>query len=136
MSQLTNYAESALLNHLLGIAEFTMPTTVYVAAFTSDPGETGDLTNEIDSALNYERQPITSTMSTSVDGTPSTNGSPVTFGAAATADWGTITHFAIMDDATAGAGNALMYAALTASKLIEVGDVLTIDTNQLSAALL
>ena len=55
MSALSNYSEKALLDHLLGTATFTKPTTVYVALFTASDStgdtlenlEQGILTNEV-----------------------------------------------------------------------------------------
>jgi hypothetical protein len=41
MSQMTDYLEKKLLDHTLGKAAYTMPTTVYLALFTADPGDTG-----------------------------------------------------------------------------------------------
>ena len=37
----SNYAENKVLDHLLGTATFTRPTNVFLALFTSDPGEAG-----------------------------------------------------------------------------------------------
>ena len=43
---------------------------------------------------------------------------------AATGSWGTVSHFGIFDALTSG--NLLIHGALTASKVIETGDILKI----------
>ena len=57
----------------------------------------------------------------------------------ATANYGTVTHVAIMDtDSTsdsAGAGNVLFYGALTSSKTIETGDTFQITAGSLTVSL-
>jgi len=121
MSQMTNYLEKKLLDHTLGKAAFSMPTTTYLALFTSDPGETGSLAAEV-SAGGYSRQAITSAMAATNSTTGvSNNSNVITFGPAS-ADWGTITHIGIMDASTGG--NMLLFGALTSARTIQNGDSL------------
>lgn len=132
MSQLSNYAEKKLLDHLLGKAAYTMPTTVYLALFTADPGEAGGLTAEV-TAGGYARLAITSLMTATDAATgTSTSTGAITIGPA-TAGWGTITHVAIMDAATAG--NTLLYGPLASAKTIASGDSFQMAAGQLSAVL-
>ena len=53
----------------------------------------------------------------------------------ATASWGTITHVAVCDGATAGAGNQLFYGAVTTSKTIDTGDTFQVSSGNLTVAL-
>jgi hypothetical protein len=102
MSDLSNYAENKLLDHLLGLAAFTMPTPVYLAAFTAVTDAEAGTGTEVTGG-SYARVAITSLMSAAVDGN-SSNAGVINF-PTATANWGTPTHFGIFD--AAAAGNAL-----------------------------
>jgi hypothetical protein len=128
MSAATDYLEAALLNHVLRNVAYTSPTTVYVGLFTAAPGETGGGTEV--SGNGYARQAVTF-------GAPSggtcENSAQVTFPAASGGNWGTITHFALFDASTAG--NMLIYGALTASKVINDGDVFTFPVGNLDISL-
>lgn len=128
MAAMTNYLEKRLLDHTLGKTAFSMPT-VHLALFTADPGEAGALTNEV-SAGGYARRPLTASMA-AADTTAGTssNTAAITFGPA-TADWGSITHVAVMDASTGG--NALLYGALAVSKVINNGDSLQVAAGQLT----
>lgn len=128
MSQMTNYLENKLLDHTLGKAAYTMPTTVYLALFTADPTETGSIAGEVPTGVGYSRQAITTTMSVAASGS-SANSGAITFGPA-TGSWGTVSHVGIMDASTAG--NMLLYGALSVSKTIASGDSLQIAASQLS----
>lgn len=57
MSQMTNYLENALFNHVLRDTPYTSPSTLYVALHTADPTEVG-ATGEV-SGSSYARQAIT-----------------------------------------------------------------------------
>lgn len=133
MSAMTDYLENALLDHVLGKTAFTKPSTVYLALFTSDPGETGSTAGEVATPGNdgYSRQAITSTMSAASGGS-SDNASAVTFGPA-TSNWGTVTHVGFMDASTGG--NMLMHAAMPSSKTIETNDSLQFAIGQLTASM-
>lgn len=113
----SNYLENKVLLHVFGATAYTAPTTLYVALFTSDPGETGSGTEV--SGGSYARQTIAFT----VTGNQASNTAAVEF-PTATASWGTITYAAVYD-AVSG-GNLLAYGALTTSKTIASGDVLRI----------
>ena len=56
------------------------------------------------------------------------NAADITF-PTATADWGTVTHIAIMDAATLG--NMIMHSPLDASKTIAAGDTFKINATEL-----
>jgi hypothetical protein len=113
----SNYLENKVLLHVFGATAYTAPSTLYVALFTSDPGETGSGTEV--SGGSYARQTIAFT----VTNNQASNTAAVEF-PTATGSWGTITYAAVYD-ALSG-GNLLAYGALTTSKTIASGDVLRI----------
>lgn len=115
----SNYLENKVLDHVFGGSAYTAPSTLYVGLFTSDPGEAGGGTEV--SGGSYARQTITFT----VTGSQASSSAAVEF-PTATASWGTITHAAVYD--AASAGNLLAYGALTASKTIDSGDVFRIPS--------
>ena len=59
----------------------------------------------------------------------------VTFPTATPTGYGTVSHVAIVDNATAAAGNVLFYGALTASKVVDAGDTFTIQSGSLTVTL-
>jgi len=132
MGAASNYLEAKLLDHALGTATYTKPTTVYVALHTADPGEAGSFSAEVGtSGTAYSRKSVTFAAASS--GSAASN-STVTFDAA-TSSWGTITHISITDSATAGAGNILFYGAVTSSKTIDTGDTFQITSGNLTVSL-
>jgi hypothetical protein len=115
MAALSNYLENALINATLRNTAYTSPTTVYVALFLTDPTDAGSGTEV--SGTPYARKSMA--FNAPSNGV-SVNSAAVEFDQA-TSNWGTITHFALFDALTSG--NMLYHGALTASKVIENGDV-------------
>jgi hypothetical protein len=109
----SNYLEEKLLDHLFGKAAYTAPT-IYVALFTSDPGETG-ASGEV-SGGDYARELLGATTRTN---SSVANDAAVEF-TTATANWGTVTHFGLFDALTSG--NFLGGGVLTSSKVVNTGD--------------
>jgi hypothetical protein len=131
MSAASNYLENKILDHVLTATAFTQPSR-FIALFTASPGEAGAFTNEIStSGTAYARQAVT--FAAAASGSSATNAT-VTF-PTATANWGTITHVAIVDGDTEGAGNVLFYGAVTTSKTIETGDTFQISSGNLTISL-
>ena len=124
---MSNYLEDALINATLRNTTYTSPSVVYAALFTSDPTDAGTGTEVTGGS--YTREAITF-------GAPSngasTNSAAVEFDQA-TADWGTVTHFGIYDASTSG--NLLYHGALTASKIIQNGDVFKFAISSVSVTL-
>jgi hypothetical protein len=118
MSAMSDYLENEILDHILGTGAYTMPTTVYVGLSTGSFNDDNSGTEL--SGSNYARESISFGAATS--GTAS-NDAAVEFNAA-TGSWGTVSHFGVFDALTSG--NLLIHGALTASKLIETGDILKI----------
>lgn len=131
MAAMSDYLENKLIDALLRAQAFTMPATVYVALFTTNENDANSGAVEV-SGGSYARVAVTSslanwagtqaaastTASTGTSGTTSNNNT-ITF-PAPTANWGTITGFALFDASTAG--NLLIYGALTTSKTVNNGD--------------
>lgn len=122
----SNYLENKVLGHVFGGVSYTAPTTIYVGLYTSDPGETGAGTEV--SGGSYARQAAAFT----VTGNTATNTSAIEF-PTATASWGTIAYAAVTD--ALSAGNVLGSSALSASKVIDTGDVLRIAAGSLTITL-
>lgn len=129
---LTDFLETALLDHCTGRATYAKPTNTYLALFTVAPGEASAGT-EVASSGGYERQQITwgaantGAISTSAD---------IRFppaSALATTDWGTVVALGIFDTLTSG--NLLWYGTLSASVTVNSGDSYTIQTGGLTLTL-
>lgn len=141
MSAASNYLEAKVLDHVLTSTSYSAPGTRYLALFTNTSGnaaanlEAGTLTDEVStSSTAYSRQAITFNAASGTNPTSSSSAATVTF-STATANWGTITHVAIMDGGTAGAGNVLFYGAVTTSKVIETGDTFQVSSGNLTVSL-
>ena len=121
---LTNSFETSVLTWLLtnGTPSPVRPTAWYLGLFTAAPGEAGGGTEL--SGSGYARQSITFTVS----GNNASNNAAIEF-PTASGSWGTITHVAVFDASTSG--NMIAYASLTASKVIDTGDVLRLPANDL-----
>lgn len=131
MANLTKYAQTKLINHMLGKAAFTMPTNVWFALFSISPGENGVLDNEL-TADGYARVAIASKLSASVAGGPVVNSELIPIGPANIL-WPLATHGAIIDAETAG--NALIYAPLTDPVIVDIGKYFEIDVGLLILSL-
>jgi hypothetical protein len=128
----SDYTENKIINHLFMNSTYTPATQHFIALFTASTGlETNLPTGEVSGGA-YAR--CTSTFNTATAGT-SVNGGTLTW-AEATADWGTITHLAIVDhvtNVTWGTNvNVLMWGTLTASKTVSSGDTFKISAGDLS----
>lgn len=126
---MTDYLENKLADHLFRTTTFSQPATLAVALYTAAPGETGGGTEVTGGSYarvannpanaNWNGTHGNTTGASSGTGGNIDNAGAITF-PTPTANWGTITHFAILD-ATSG-GNMLIYGALTASKTVNNGD--------------
>lgn len=132
------YLEAALLNWLLGGAAAPAPgTSVYVALSTAafSTASTGSAMTEVSStSTGYARVAVTRNTTNFPAATGSnpasvSNATAITF-PAATAAWGTVTSFYIVDAATAG--NIYYGADLTTAKAINTGDTATFAASALT----
>lgn len=129
MAGKSDYLENAILDHVLGGSDYTRPATVYLALFTAAPTDAGGGTEVTGGS--YARKSVTNN---------STNFPAASSGVknlhvaqsftAASASWGTVTHFGIFDASTSG--NLLYWGALTASKTVDSGDTVTFAIDALS----
>lgn len=127
----TDFLENKLLDHALGVASFSMPTTLHIALFTGSAAanlEQNILTDEV-TGTGYARVPVTFS---AASGGSTSNSAAIQF-AAAGADFGTITSIAVMSSLTGG--DALFHGQLAASKVIQTGDVFVINTGNLTITL-
>jgi hypothetical protein len=129
MTAMSNYFENTLVNHVFRGTSFSAPSNLYVALFTSSASlaelETGTLTNEV-SGNAYNRVTIACSTgnwdaTSGTDGTTK-NTNAIIFPTATPSGWGTIQYAAVMDTATPGTGNILIYGELGAPKTINVSD--------------
>jgi len=127
MAAMSNYLEDALINATLRNTTFTSPATVYVGLFTTDPTDAGSGTEV--SGGSYARQ--AGSFAAPSNGTSTTN-ADITF-PTATGTWGTVTHFGIFTASTSG--NLLYHGVLNNSKTIQTGDILKIETGNLTVTL-
>lgn len=121
---LTNYAENKLLDHLLGTAAYTMPTT-YVALYTVAPTDSSSGTEVAGGS--YARQ--TGAFSVSSGGATS-NSSNIDFTGMPAC---TVVAVAICDALTSG--NILVYGTLAANKTLDAGDTLRISSGDLDISI-
>jgi len=136
MSAASDYLENKVLDHVLTATSYTPPATRFLGLFRNVSGnaaanlEEGTLTDEVTtSGSAYVRKAVT--FAAASGGTSATNAT-VTFDAA-TANWGTITHVAVMD-AVSG-GNVLFWGAVTTPKTIETGDTFQVSSGNLTISL-
>ena len=115
----SDYLENEILDHVLGGGDYTRPSTVYIALYTTAPTDAGGGVEV--SAPSYTRKDVVNNATNwpAAAGGVKTNGVDIVF---ATADesWGTIVAFGIFD--AIAAGNLLYWGDLTSSRLIDDGD--------------
>jgi hypothetical protein len=127
---MSDYLENKLVDLTLRGQAFTAPATLYFSLHTAATTDAGGGTEVTGGS--YARVSVTaslanfagtqsagSTAASSGTGGVTSNNGTITF-AAPTANWGTVTHWAVWDASTAG--NMLYHGALTTSKTINNGD--------------
>lgn len=128
--KMTNYMENRLIDFVFRGQSYNLPSDLYVALYSTTTTESGDGT-EI-SGGGYARVavarslgvwagtqgPGTTEPSNGASGRTSNN-SPISF-PSPTADWGVVTHFAILDAAMGG--NMLYYGQMAIPKTVNAGD--------------
>ena len=109
---LSDYAENALADHLMGTSSLTMPTVIHAKLHLGDPGEAGT------------SSPAVETTRSADIGFGAASGGVAT--ASATVSWTSVStaetysHISLWDHPTAG--NCLGSGALAASKAVNIGD--------------
>jgi hypothetical protein len=118
---MSDYLEGELIKHIFRTGSFTKPSALYVALFTAAPNDAGGGTEVTGgSYARAQLDPADANWAAPAAGNGVTsNAAAITF-PAPTANWGSVTHFAVMDASTAG--NMLFHGALSASKTVNNGD--------------
>lgn len=123
----SNFLENELLDHLFTAGAYARPST-YVALYTAAPTDAGGGTEV--SGGSYARVQVTAWDAASGGATANTN--VITF-PTATASWGTVVAFGILD--AASAGNLLAWGDLSASKAVGSGDTIEFAAGALDITL-
>lgn len=118
----SSYIRDKILEKVLKNTNFTSPSSLYVALYTTDP--TVDNTGTECTGGSYARQSVT--FAAASGGSIASNLS-VTFSSLATA---TITHYGILDASTAG--NLILFGALPAEINVSSGDSVTIASGSIT----
>ena len=121
---MSDYLELKFLDHFTGTASTSAPAAVYLGLSTASINDDGSGTEL--SGNNYTRKAIT--FASAASGSISSNAA-VEFNAA-TASWGTVSHWGIWDAATSG--NLLYHGAFTTGKAIGSGDILKVASGALT----
>ena len=126
---LSNVTENKVADHLVGKTSFTMPS-VWVGLWTAtlDDTSTGSTSGEV-SGGSYARKSTAGSDWNAGSGGVVTNANALAF-PTASASWGTVTHFALLD--ASSAGNIIGWADLTASKTIGNGDTAQFNAGALT----
>lgn len=114
MASISNYLKNKLLDHSLGVASFTMPSTVYVGLFLTNP--TAANTGVEVSGYGYARQ--ATTFGSAVNAL-SSNTSAEVFTASG-GSFGRIKYIGIYD--AVSSGNLLWFGPLKIPKRVEDGE--------------
>ena len=110
-----------LLDHVFKTAEHTPDTHLYVALFTASPTDAGVAGTEcINGAYAREIMDVWDVAATGA----SENTNAITY-TTATASWGTVTHFCMMNhlDAAESISNTLIWGTVDPNKLVGIDDI-------------
>lgn len=121
----SDYLENKLIDHSLGTATFTKPTTIYAALYTVAPSDSSAGTEVTGGS--YARQAITFSAASSGSASNNTN---VDFN---TMPASTVVAVAILDADTSG--NMLYWGTLTTNRTVTAGDSIRIASGALVVSL-
>jgi hypothetical protein len=133
MSQMSNYLENKLVDHIFRGQTFAAPATLHVALYTAIPNDAGGGTEVSTSGTNYARAAVTcslanwagtqstgSTTASTGTGGVTSNNAAIVFNAPGGTAWGSIVGFGIFDAATGG--NLLLFGSLSTAKTVNAND--------------
>lgn len=129
MSQMSDYLEQSVINHIFRGTTFSTPTTLYVALYTSAPTDAGGGTEV--SGGSYARVAVTcntTNWSAPTSAGTTSNSNAITF-PQATASWGNIVAVGFFDASTGG--NLLIWLTQT-SVAVASGQTAQYAAGQLS----
>ena len=130
MGGFSDYWENKILDHIFGKGSYT-PPTIYVGLSTADPTDDGSGLAEPGGNAYARVQTSASDWNAASNGSLD-NAGDITF-TQATGSWGTISHFALFDAATAG--NMLAHGVLSQSKTIGNSDTAIFEAGDLEISL-
>ena len=122
---LSNYLENKVLDHILGTTAYTMPTTVYLALYTTAPNDAGGGTQVTGGS--YARQTAVFDAASSGATQNTTNIDFVNMPSC------TVVAIGVFDALTAG--NLLVWGTLSSNKSLDAGDTLRVATGDLDISL-
>jgi hypothetical protein len=123
MSAMSDHLENEILDHILSVGSYTMPSAVYLGLSVASMGD--DASGTELSGSGYARQAVT--FSAASGGTTS-NSAAITF-PTATGSWGSIGYWSLWD--ASSSGNMLLHGAFSSAKTIASGDVLRVSAGDL-----
>lgn len=123
MSAMSDHLENEILDHILSVGSYTMPSAVYLGLSVASMGD--DASGTELSGSGYARQAVT--FSAASGGTTS-NSAAITF-PTATGTWGSVGFWSLWD--AASSGNMLLHGSFSAAKTIASGDVLRVSSGDL-----
>lgn len=135
MGSYSNYLENKWLNHILneGGAPFGVPAVVALALSTADPTEDGSgLAEPVGGG--YVRTTCKTKFTVAADSRIISNNLDIV-AAQASGNQGTISHFALFDSATTGAGNMLGYGQFAVAKSIGAGQTLKVLAGEIDISI-
>ena len=123
MSAMSDHLEIEILDHILSVGSYTMPSAVYLGLSVASMAD--DASGTELSGSGYARQAVT--FSAASGGTTS-NSAAITF-PTATGTWGSVGFWSLWD--AASSGNMLLHGSFSAAKSIASGDVLRVSAGDL-----
>lgn len=134
MGSFSDYLENEVLDHIFKVGAYTQPTNIFIALLntTPDDADTGTTVSSAHEVSGGSYARVTCNTWDAASGGATANTGAITF-AEATADWGTVTHFAILDHASTG--NLLAWGALTTPKAVGTGDTASFAAGDLDVTL-
>lgn len=129
----STYAAGKLLDHLFGVASFSVPTDQYIALFTAAPTDAGGGTEVSASGTDYAREQVANDASGwSRTSSTVSNDNDIEW-AEATASYGTVVAVAAFDASTVG--NMLWWATKTPSETVGIGSIFAFASGALTYTL-
>lgn len=125
--------ETRILDHIVGKTSYTMPSTVYLALFTTAVNDAGGGTEV--SGGSYTRKLTAGSDWVAAAAGASSNATIITF-VTPTGSWGTVTHFAIMASVSGTtAADYIGWSDLTVSQAIGTGNTVSFAIGALALTL-
>lgn len=125
VAKISTYLTHKIFNLTLRNQAYTPPATVYLGLLTQAPTLLTDSYEEV-AGVAYTRETVTFAAPA---GRASSSSNVVTY-PEATEDWGTVSHWAVFDAATAG--NLLYYGEFLVAREYVSGDVISIPVGRIT----